>query len=195
MAKVVRAKQDFDVDKRDDRITVTYHSVNRLRFTLMTMALFVLFFAAAISGVMALISGLDSGRDAEEVFQVTITVFVISIVASWLAYRWGNKKLPRRIVVDRDGVTKDNKTYIFGDIDDIGWQFGNEGTTLITSQAQAAGMDMQRTISGIVYLTYGNKKVTLLSGLGERETERAFEVLRGAMNDMGASFGETKTTA
>lgn len=195
MVKVIRAEKDFEITRNPDSVSVTYSSVHRGRFTVMVLVLFGLIILAAVSGLVSAMSWFDTSRSGKEVFNMMFPTFLISSASAVWVHRWGYRKLPNTVVIDREGVTKDNRKYLFSDIEDIGWQFGSDGPTLITSRSQAAAMDLQRTVSGIVYISYGNRRVVLVAGLGEAETERAFQVLRDAMNEMGTTFGKAEATA
>lgn len=191
MAKIVRAEQNFEIDRQPGHLTVTYRSVNRGRSGLSLLLTFGLVWVAGISGMALFLSALEYSSDsyAREAFQTSLVIFLISCASIFAVLKWGYKKRPTTVTVDASGVTKDNRKYLFSDIDDIGWQFGKEGPTWISSGTQAAALDAARAISGIVFITYGNKTITLVAGLSENETQRAFEVLSDAMNEMGASFG------
>lgn len=189
MAKIVRAEQNFEINRQPGHLTVTYRSVHRVRSGLSWLLAFGLVWVAVISGFIALMSAFDDSRGAGEAFQTSLVIFLVSCASIFAVLKYGYKKRPTTVTVDASGVTKDNRKYLFSDIDDIGWQFGNEGPTWISSSTQAAALDAARAISGIVFITYGNKTITLVAGLSKSETQRAFEVLSDAMNEMGASFG------
>jgi len=190
MVKVIRAEKDFEITRNPDSVSVTYRSVHRGRFTVMALVLFGLIILAAVSGLVSALSWFDTSRSGKEVFNMMFPTFLISSASAVWVHRWGYRKLPNTVVIDREGVTKDNRKYLFSDIED-----GSDGPTLVTSRSQAAAMDLQRTVSGIVYISYGNRRVVLVAGLGEAETERAFQVLRDAMNEMGTTFGKAEATA
>ena len=187
MAKVVRAKRNFEVDRQPDRISVTYMSVHRGRFAIMVVLMLGVMIVAFASGAAVFISAMESDGS---VFRTSIIIFLISVATLYFGVKWGYRKTPNIVLIDPEGVTKGDRKYLFSDIDDIGWHFGQDGTSVALSNIQAAAFDMRNAISGTVYLTYGNKTVTLIAGLSEREAERAFDVIHEAMNEMARAFVE-----
>ena len=188
MAKVVKAKRDFEVVRSADKITITSFSVRTGR-TFVSFLVFIPFTIIFILSFIALLMALSEG--ASEMIGLGAIMAGVSGFILFLTAKWAYKKKPSVVFIDKTGVIKNGSKYPFTDIDGLRWRFGDQSST-VTLYAQnsvaSTGAAMMNEVSGAVEIDYGNKCIVLVTGLSRISVEKCYDTIKSAMQEMGYSF-------
>ena len=188
MAKVVKAKRDFEVVRSADKITITSFSVRTGR-TFVSFLVFIPFTIIFILSFIALLMALSEGES--EMIGLGAIMAGVSGFILFLTAKWAYKKKPSVVFIDKTGVIKNGSKYPFTDIDGLRWRFGDQSST-VTLYAQnsvaSTGAAMMNEVSGAVEIDYGNKCILLVTGLSRISVEKCYDTIKSAMQEMGYSF-------
>jgi hypothetical protein len=188
MAKVVKAKRDFEVVRSADKITITSFSVRTGR-TFVSFLVFIPFTIIFILSFIALLMALSVGES--EMIGLGAIMAGVSGFILFLTAKWAYKKKPSVVFIDKTGVIKNGSKYPFTDIDGLRWRFGDQSST-VTLYAQnsvgSTGAAMMNEVSGAVEIDYGNKCIVLVTGLSRISVEKCYDTIKSAMQEMGYSF-------
>ena len=188
MAKVVKAKRDFEVVRSADKITITSFSVRTGR-TFVSFLVFIPFTIIFILSFIALLMALSEGES--EMIGLGAIMAGVSGFILFLTAKWAYKKKPSVVFIDKTGVIKNSSKYPFTDIDGLRWRFGDQSST-VTLYAQnsvaSTGAAMMNEVSGAVEIDYGNKCIVLVTGLSRISVEKCYDTIKSAMQEMGYSF-------
>lgn len=174
------AERDFEFIEENDTVKLKLRTMVTSRRLVYTLALISLLFIGIFAIGIGLIAIAEGGF-----FLLLIGIAAIAVL--WPISRWANGRRETEVLVDAEGVHIADKLYPFEDIDSIGWRFGG-GTLVSKSQTAHAVHAMAHETSGIVYLAFGNKEITIANTLRENEVETVYTKLKDAMVAKGFTF-------
>jgi hypothetical protein len=133
-----------------------------------------------LSTCIAVVSGNDTGTDAESVSTTTtvLSVGLATLIGLSIWFARGRKKVT--VTVSPRGLTHRGRTYALADIDGIEWSFGDKYEVFGDLNFVAGyelGSKLARDATGMVTMVFGDQRITLFSGLGETSTQQAFAAL------------------
>jgi hypothetical protein len=188
MAKVVKAKRDFEVVRSADKIAITSFSVRTGR-TFISFLVYIPFSIIFILSFIALLMALSEGES--EMIGLGSIMAGVSGFILFLTAKWASKKKPSVVFIDKIGVIKNGSKYPFTDIDGLRWRFGDQSSTVkfhAQNSLASTGAEMMNEVSGAVEIDYGNKCIVLVTGLSRINVEKAYAKIKSAMQEMGYSF-------
>jgi hypothetical protein len=181
--------------KADHKVSADGHSMTYYAKTASRSRTFIAGFLAmpfVFVGALALLIGLPftltmGPKAAAGIGPVLLTVLACGGIA-FVIYALG--AIPKVIPIKftRDAILFKGKRYLLDHVDYLGWR-ASGGYVSYGGAAQNTGAALGYALSGRVYMRYGAKEITLITGLHPERTESVYNDIVRFLQRMGRDFG------
>ncbi|MGX9963006.1 hypothetical protein ACVFYP_06760 [Roseomonas sp. F4] len=186
MAKVVAPEYDVTVREAADHLTFETKAHSGARMALgITGAVITMLVA-----IFALPLGLMAGNGT------AITAGLAAVAGAVFSFRFANSKKTVPIRIDRTSITAGGKTYLLDHVGSIGFDstannptFIPGGNTMANSIAVAGAMARQAA-GHYIYITYGSKRVPIITGLTPHNVDDIYRQVCGFLARFGHNYNQ-----